>query len=249
MLYVCIPVYNEAPTIGLLLWRLRAAFQSYGRDYEVLVFDDSSTDATLETLEPYGRVLPLTVLRSEERVGYAASLDRLLREATSRTRYPRRDAIVTMQADFTDQPEHVPELVKRFEGGADVVVGEWNDAERAPTAVRRLRRMAPWVLRPFVTIPGVSDPFGAFRLYRVSVIRDLIEGSEKPIVHANGWAANVELLLAAARVARRVETVSLDPRYDLRPRPSRIRPVADALNLYRFGRDARRMRRAAPEVT
>lgn len=248
MLYVCIPVFNEAPTIGLLLWRLRAAFQDYGRDYEVLVFDDSSTDATRETLEPYGRVLPLTVLRSEDRVGYAASLDQLLREATGRTRYPRRDAIVTMQADFTDQPEHVPELVKRFEGGADVVVGEWTDQERAPVAVRRLRRVAPWVLRPFVTIPGVSDPFGAFRLYRVSVIRDLLEATDGPLVHANGWAGNVELLLAASRVARRVETVSLDPRYDLRPRSSRIRPVADAINLYRFGRDARRLRRTAPEV-
>ena len=29
-----------------------------------------------------------------------------------------------MQADFTDRPEDLPELIKRFEGGADVIVGE-----------------------------------------------------------------------------------------------------------------------------
>src|SRR5690606_27645622 len=88
VLYVCIPVYNEAPTIGVLLWRLRSTFQEYSREYEVIVYDDASTDATAETLEPYTRVLPLTVMQSRERIGYAASLDALLRETASRTRYP-----------------------------------------------------------------------------------------------------------------------------------------------------------------
>src|SRR5690606_27055901 len=117
VLYVCIPVHNEAPTVGVLLWRLRSTFQEFGREYEVLVYDDASTDATAETLEPYTRVLPLTVLSGSSHVGYPGALDALLREATRRTRYPRRDAVITMQADFTDQPEHLPELVKRFEGG------------------------------------------------------------------------------------------------------------------------------------
>ena len=242
MLHICIPVYNEAPTIGVLLWRIRTVLQQVPREYEVLVHDDGSTDATVETLEPYARVLPLTVQRSEQRRGYAATMDALLRQAVRRTRYPRRDAVVVMQADFTDQPEHLPELVRRFEGGADLVVAERaREHEReAPTAVRRLRRVAPWVLRPFVTVPGVRDPFGAFRLYRVALLRDVIkDAGTAPIVTADGWAGNVELLVRAARLARRVETVELAPRYDLRPRESRVRPWNDALNLYRFGRAAR----------
>jgi hypothetical protein len=89
-------------------------------------------------------------------------------------------------------------------------------------------------------VPGVSDPFGAFRLYRVSVVRDLIkERGDAPIVDGAGWAANVDLLIGAARHARRVETVEVAPRYDLRPRESRVRPLADAMNLFRFGRAAR----------
>ena len=240
MLYVCIPAHNEAPTLGVLLWRIRRMFQDYSREYELIVYDDGSTDATRETLEPYTEVLPLTVLGSAERVGYAAAVDALCRAAARATRYPRRDAVVLMQGDFTDQPEHIPELVKRFEGGADIVVAERATPDTAPQAERRLRRVAPWVLRPFVRVPGVADPFGTFRLYRTSVLRDVIKArGDAPIATAEGWAANVELLVQAVPFARRVETVPLDPRYDVRPRESRRRPLADAMSLFHFGRTQR----------
>jgi glycosyltransferase involved in cell wall biosynthesis len=240
VLYICIPAYNEAPTIGVLLWRIRKTFQDFSREYEILVFNDGSTDATAETLQPYGDVLPLTVLGSETRGGYANAIDALCRAANARTRYARRDAIVLLQADFTDQPEHIPELVKRFEGGADIVVAEPSRTAATPTPVRRLRRVAPWVLRPFVSVPGVADPFGSFRLLRISVLRDLIKASgERPIVQGDGWGANVDLLFRAAPFARRVETIAVDPRYDVRPRETRVRPFSDALGLYRYGRAAR----------
>ena len=74
MLYLCIPAYNEAETVGVLLWRIRKVFQDYSREYEVLVFDDGSTDATRDTLEPYTKVLPLTILGGPVKAGYAADL-------------------------------------------------------------------------------------------------------------------------------------------------------------------------------
>jgi len=249
MLYLCVPAYNEAPTVGLLLWRLRYVMQEFAREYEILVFDDGSTDATAETLKGYSEVLPLTVLGGSKHEGYPNALDALFRAVSKRTRYPRRDALITMQADFTDRPEDLPELIKRFEGGADIVVGERTTVPGAPVPVRRLRRVAPWLLKPFVTVPGVADPFGSFRLIRISVIRDLVKHSgDSPIVSGSGWAANVDLLARAIPLGRRVETVSLEQRFDIRPRPSRIRPFADALNLYRFAW-ATRGRRIAPPST
>ncbi|MDE3128376.1 MAG: glycosyltransferase family 2 protein, partial [Gemmatimonadota bacterium] len=228
MLYICIPAYNEAPTIGLLLWRIRKVFQDYSREYEIVVFDDGSTDDTAEVLKPYHDVLPLTVIGGTEHVGYAAALDALARTAARRTRYPRRDAMITMQADFTDSPDHLPELVKRFEGGADIVVAE-RAPEALPAPARRLRRLAPLVLRRAATVPGVADPYGALRAYRIAVIRDLIRAlGDRPIADVEGWGANVQLLVRAAPFARRIETLPLDARYDLRPRESRIRPWNDA---------------------
>lgn len=240
MLYFCIPTFNEAPTVGLLLWSLRKVFQEQPREYEVLVYDDGSTDATADTLAPYREVMPLTLLGGQK-VGYAAAVDALCREASRRTRYPRRDAVVLMQADFTDQPEHLPELIKRFDGGADIVVGERPaDTATAPKAVRSLQRFAPWVVRPFLGLAGIRDPFSTLRLIRVSVVRDLIkERGDAPLVQGEGWSANLDLLLGAATHARRIEAVELVPRYDVRARETRVRPWADAMTLFRYARGAR----------
>ena len=248
VLYITIPSYNEAPTVGVLLWNIRKVFQEYSREYEVLVFDDASSDGTRDALEPYAKVMPLTVLGDGKRIGYARAVDALLRAASERTRYPRRDAAVLMQADFTDQPEHLPELVKRFEGGADVVAAERTLGPLAPDSVRKFAQLTRWLpalwpIRSFVTVPGVKDPFAGLRLMRITVVRDLLqERGDREIADAPVCAVNVELTRAAVRLARRVETVPLEPRWDLRPRESRVRPWPDAIDLVKRGWAARSRR-------
>ncbi len=240
MLYICIPAYNEAPTIGVLLWRIRKTLEEFPREYELLVYNDGSTDDTAETLASYTSVLPLTILGGSGHVGYARAVEALMRTVVQRTRYARRDAIIVLQGDFTDLPDHLPELVRRFEGGADIVVTERAPNHLTPTPERRLRRIAPWLLRPFVTVEGVRDPFSSYRLYRVAVVRDALKSTgSRPFSQGDGWAANLDFLLTTLPHARRVESVEFSSRYDIRPRSSRIRPLADALALYRYGRGAR----------
>jgi glycosyltransferase involved in cell wall biosynthesis len=246
MLYICIPAHNEGATIGLLIWRIRKVFQGYSREYEILVYDDASTDDTAEVLAPYADVAPLAVIRGEKRVGYGRALDILAREASRRTKYPRRDGMIIMQGDFTDQPENLPELIKRFEGGADVVIGERPSVQQ-PLEVKRMRQLSPWAIRFFIGVDGIADPFSSFRLIRISIIRDLLKtDQEKPLVTGDGWGANVSLLLTTLPLARRVEKVEVAPRYDLRVRTSRIRPFSDAMALYRFGKTNRGKRLAVP---
>jgi glycosyltransferase involved in cell wall biosynthesis len=250
VLYICIPVYNEAPTVGLVLWKLRKALQEYSREYEVIIYDDGSTDGTRDALVPYADVLPLTIIGPKSREGYARALDGLVRHVTTATRYPRRDAMIVMQGDLTDQPDVIAEMAKRFEGGADIVVAERAADAAAPIPVRRLQRFASWLTRPGlsrmlkrqVIVPGVADPFGSMRLYRISVLRDLVKArGAAPIVENDGWAGNAELLVRAGAWARRTEAVTQSPRYDLRPRESRIRPWADARALFAFSRGAHAM--------
>ena len=247
MLRICIPVHNEATTIGVLLWRLRTVFQGFSREYDVVVYDDASTDSTTETLEPYRAVMPLTVLRGAKQLGYAGSVDALVRHVAADDEYARRDAMVLLQGDFTECPEHLPELVKRFEGGADLVAVDRAISNATPPEERRIRRWGPWAMKPFLSLPPVADPFTGFRLVRISVLRDLIRVmGNTPVCSGEGWAANVDFALNVAPFARRIENVTLTPRYDVRQRPSRRRGWPDVLALFHWARGAKRVRRPAP---
>jgi len=233
MLYVCIPSYNEAPTIGLLLWKIRQTFTAFPREYQLLVADDASTDATAEVLAPYARVLPLTVLRQAERRGYAASVESLLRLSLERTDRPKRDAAILMHADFSHNPAYLPDLVRRLDSGADMVVAEASLAGEASRARRLVRRLGPWVLRRAVRVPGVSDVISGFLAFRLVTLRHAVREHEDRLLTLDGWAANAELIGKTARLARRIDTVAMVERHDLRQRASRVRPLDAALNLWR----------------
>ena len=239
MIYVCIPAHNEERTIGVLLWKIRKVMREFGRDYEVLVLDDASTDETAKVLDRYRRVLPLRVLKEEHRAGYPSAVQRLLWEALDRTSYPKRDAAVLLQADFSESPDYIVPLLKALEGGADIVAGvvEQNGLP-APRAVRVARRMAPWVLGRAYGGAPVSDPLSGFRAYRLIVLKKaLAEFRGGPFLETDGWASNVELLGLVAPYARRIAEAPLTLRYDVAARPSRLSAVRTLRGLLRVRRE------------
>jgi glycosyltransferase involved in cell wall biosynthesis len=242
MIYVCIPSHNEAATIGLLLWKIRQVFAGFPREYQLLVLDDGSTDATGEVLEPYTRVLPLTLVRHSERQGYAASVQKLLRTAIELTDRPKRDAAILMHADFTHSPQVIPDLVRRIESGADLVVAEGKLEGEPSRPQRMLRRYAPQLLRGIVAVPGVRDLVSGFAIIRLVALRNAMRSHGGGFLVTDGWAANAELYWRTGRYARRVESVASVERHDLRQRASRLRPADEAMNLWR----ARSSFRATP---
>jgi dolichol-phosphate mannosyltransferase len=239
LIYVCIPAHNEERTIGVLLWKIRKVMLELGRDYEILVLNDASTDGTPGALDRYREVLPLRVLEEKKRVGYPGAVQRLLREVLERTSYPKRDAAVLLQADFTESPDHIVPLIKAVEGGADIVAGvvEGN-GHSAPRAVRVARRVAPWVLGKAFGGAPVSDPISGFRAYRLIVLKKaLAKFNGKTFLTTEGWASNVELLGLVAPHARRIVEVPLTLRYDVDGRPSRLKAVRTLRGLLRVRRE------------
>lgn len=243
MIYVCIPSYNEAPTVGLLLWKIRQVFVGFPREYQLIVLDDGSTDATAELLASYARVLPLTIVHHPERRGYAAGVEELLRLAVQRTDRPRRDSAILMHADFAHGAQFIPDLVRRIESGADVVVAQGRLEGEPSRGYRWLRRLASVLLRGRVNVPGVADLVSGFVAFRLVALRNAFRSHPAPLLTAEGWAANAELLGHAAGHARRIETVEAVERHDLRQRPSRVQPWEAAVDMWRT---SRRIRIRAP---
>jgi len=234
VIYVCIPAHNEAATIGVLLWKTRSVLNEFGRDFRIVVHDDASTDDTREVLQRYARTLPLTVLRSERRLGYGRSVERLLRWVQDEAAYPKRDCAVVLQGDFTEDPRDVVSLVKIIEGGADIVAGSLTASADAYAGDARLVR---WLSRGMMlgasgALP-VSDPLVGLRAYRVIVLKKALRDRPDPLISSEGWAANVELLGQLLPHARRISETALEPRFHLRMRPSRFKPWKTLVSILR----------------
>ena len=227
MIYVLVPVRDEAATVGLLLWKVRQVFTAFEREYQLLVVDDASTDGTDAVLGPYARALPLTLVTHRERRGYARSIEELLRLAVSRSDRPRRDVAVTIQADFSESPDDLPDLIRRIESGADLVLGDARRRPGVPPRERAARVLARTGARALTRVDGAAAGVGTLRAYRVATLARMLR-ERGPLLRSDGWAADLELLARAAAVSRRTETVALATPVPPRQRPSRATPFRSA---------------------
>ncbi|MCH7776374.1 MAG: glycosyltransferase family 2 protein, partial [Gemmatimonadetes bacterium] len=156
MIYICVPTHNDAKTVGLLLWKVRQVLAEFPREYQLLVVNDGSDDATGELLESYAKVLPMSVTTYQTSRGYAAAVEELLRQALRNSDHPKRDCAIVLNADFSVSPRVLPDLIKGVESGADVVVGEATRRHQA-FGQRLVQRMSTWLLKPGLQLPGVRD--------------------------------------------------------------------------------------------
>ncbi len=238
MIYICVSTRNHAPTVGLVLWKVRQVFTEFPREYHLLVADESGNDETAELLERYQRVLPMTVLRSERPRSDAASLEALLRDALGRTDRPKRDIAIVVPPDFAVSPDALPELVRRIDSGADLVVAETFGREHS-FARRLIRRSATWLLRPGVRVPGVRDLMSdCYALRLITLKLALRQQSGSLLESGNSACARAELIARAASHARQLATVPLPARAIAQPLFEQ-HPLTLAVALFRAGRALR----------
>lgn len=117
MISVVTPIFNESPNLPELADRLcRVLAAESGQDWEWVAVDDGSSDGGAEILE--GRTMPcvLKVVRLSRNFGQQPALMAGLQHASG-------EAVIFLDADLQDPPEVIPEFVKRWRNGAEVVIG------------------------------------------------------------------------------------------------------------------------------
>ena len=239
MVYFLIPAYNEERTVGLLLYKLRKVMEEVRRRYLILVLDDASTDDTARHVEEYRRVVPLLLFRHPANQGYGAALDRLVREACRMSRVPERDIAITLEADFTVNPEPVPQMVREIEAAADIVIGSTiapgSQTAGTPLGPRVFARVLPVVYRSVQPVEGVRDYASTFRAYRIALLRRALREFQENLITATSKAANAQLLLRLAHFAPVIKELPVTTRYDVRTRPSRFRLRSSVMNHWKLG--------------
>jgi len=117
MLSVIIPAYNEADTISATIESIVSALDAAGDDYEILVVNDGSVDATEQTLQALQeRWSAVRYVNNEEKHGYGYAVRCGLEQF-------RGEAAVIVMADGSDDPEDIVKYYARIREGYDCCFG------------------------------------------------------------------------------------------------------------------------------
>jgi dolichol-phosphate mannosyltransferase len=171
LLSVVAPVYNEEELVDAFYERTTAALEDL--NYELIVVNDGSSDATAERLDALAAGdRRLRVVHLSRNFGHQAAL-------TAGLEHARGDAVAMLDADLQDPPELiVSEMLPAWRDGADVVY-----------AVRRHREgestfklaTASWFYKLFdkLTHVGLEPNSGDFRLLDRRALDALLSMGER----------------------------------------------------------------------
>lgn len=169
---VVIPVYNEQDSLPELLRRTCSACDSLGKQYEILLVDDGSSDESASLLsdaasEPGSHVVAVLLNRN---YGQHSAIMAGFSHVSG-------DLIITLDADLQNPPEEIPQLVATAEQGYDVVGTirqNRQDSIFRKTASRLINRLIQRT-----TGKAMSDYGCMLRAYRRHIIEAMLHCHER----------------------------------------------------------------------
>jgi len=198
-LLVGIPTLNEVRNVEPMVERLLKLPLSF----DLLFVDDNSTDGTREVLNRIAaQYSSIKVIHRPSKQGIGSAHKDILQFAYEHD----YEALVTLDCDFSHQPEDIPRL---FSESNDIplVVGsrfldsqslsEWNLKRRF------LTHFGHWLTSRLLQLP--MDATGAFRLYRLNLIPREIWRQVK----SDGYAFFFESLVVARKSALACREISI----------------------------------------
>ena len=115
LLSIILSFRNEEETIPEMVKRIDNTLKGIANwNYELIYVNDYSNDQSEAILLEKQKDYPITIINLSRNFGNTPSVIAGLNEA-------RGDAIIYMDADLQDPPELIPELIKKYELGNDVV--------------------------------------------------------------------------------------------------------------------------------
>ncbi len=143
MISVVIPLFNEEDNIEPLQKEIATALG--GREYELILADDCSTDDTLRRIQ---RGPGVRIIEFAKNTGQSAALYAGIHAALG-------EVIVLLDGDRQNDPRDIIRLLAEIDRGADLVCGY--RAKRQDTAFKRIQSRIANYVRSRFTGDGVRD--------------------------------------------------------------------------------------------
>lgn len=162
---IVIPLYNEEESITPLVNEIRKALKPINKPYEVLFIDDGSTDSSLKVIKELARTdTRLKFISFRKNYGKSAALQVGFKAVTG-------DAVITMDADLQDDPNEIPNLLKKLDEGFDLCSG-WKKQRHDPFIKKYSSRFFNFVTRLISGIK-IHDFNCGLKAYRKEVVHNL----------------------------------------------------------------------------
>jgi glycosyltransferase involved in cell wall biosynthesis len=198
---VCLPTFNEAENIELVIDGLFAADETL----QVLVVDDGSPDGTGDIVERRAASDPrLSLIRRPGRLGLGTAYLAAFNEGLRR----EHTHFLTMDSDLSHAPDRVPALIAAVDAGADLAIGSRYTPGGSIVGWGIHRRVLSFGANSFARLwLGISahDCTSGFRCYRRAAVEHLV----KAPVRARGYSTLVELLVRCERAGFKVAEVPI----------------------------------------
>jgi dolichol-phosphate mannosyltransferase len=186
---VVVPTYNEADNIVQLLERVHKAVP----DAAMLVVDDGSPDGTPDLVEAAAdRLGEVHVLRRSAKSGLGSAYRAGFRWGLERG----YDALVEIDADFSHDPDALPDLLAPIEEGHEVAIGSRYVPGGSIPNWSWHRHLLSWGGNRYASIVlglGVADSTAGYRVYAASVLRRL----DLDRIRAEGYGFQIEMTFRA----------------------------------------------------
>lgn len=166
-----VPSLNEADSLRVLLPALQAVLEHEALDWEIIVVDDGSTDATPSLMATLSATPGVRYLQLSRNFGKEAAITAGLEAATG-------DAVVCLDSDLQHPPELIPQMLARWRAGADMVYAVRSHRQEE-SALKRLGSRALYTLLTKGSRFNIPENAGDFRLMNRAVVTALLQLPER----------------------------------------------------------------------
>lgn len=213
---IVIPVFNEEPTVGNVIERVKAAIERMNLPYEILVIDDCSTDNSLEV----SKSKKVKVYQLERHMGKGYALRLGFKEA-------KGEIIVTLDSDGSHKPEELPMMLEPIlRDEADLVVGS-RFLSRENVFSNKLNRIGVQLFNLLIRIltgKATTDSQSGYRAFKSTVL-------EKIQLKSKGYEIESEMLVKALKSGFKSKEVSIS--FEQRTYgKSKLAPFRDGIKIF-----------------